>query len=398
MKKNKIIIGIFVLCLFTSGCWNYRELNELAITTGISIDIKDDKYIISYMIANSKKSQDSSGKSEANTVVLSGEGKSISEAYMNLNSKNPKIPYISHLEVIIISEDAAKKGVVKMLDFLMRNPESRKEFFVVLSKGTSASSILETLSPLESFPSQNVAKNITSNKDDQSTIIIEDYSDFVSNVLKDGINPVLSGVEIEGQTDEAKKQESLESSTPSANIKINTLGIFKDDKLIGWANEKETIGINIINNEANSVSLNSKCDNEYMASTLTNIGTESKIIFDEKIPKIKLNVKATGALVEINCKRNLEETSVIDELKEKFENSLKDMLQNSIELAQKKYKSDIFGFGNKIYKQDFKKWNQIKSNWDNEIFPNIEFELEVDIALSSKGSFEQTILEVKNEK
>lgn len=397
MKKIKIILGIFVLCLFTSGCWNYRELNELAITTGISIDIKDDKYIISYMIANSKKSQDSSGKSEANTVVLSGEGNSISEAYMNLNSKNPKIPYISHLEVIIISEDIAKQGVTKILDFLMRNPESRKEFFIVLSKGTTASSILETLSPLEAFPSQNVAQNIISNKDDQSIIILEDYSDFVSNVLKQGVNPVLSGVEIEGETEEAKKQESLESSTPNANIKINTLGIFKDDKLIGWANEEETIGINIINNETGSVLLNAKCDNEYMASTLTNIGTESKISLEGENPKIKLNVKATGALVEINCKKNLEETNTIDELKTNFENTLERLIKNSIELAQKKYKSDIFGFGNMIYKQNFKKWNQIKNNWDNEIFPNIEFEVDVDIALSSKGSFEQTILEVKNE-
>ena len=397
MKKIKIILIVFFICLVTSGCWNYRELNELAITTGISIDVKDEQYIVSYMIANSKKSQDSSGKSEANTVVLSGEGKSISDAYMNLNSKNPKIPYISHLEVIIISEDAAKQGVIRLLDFLMRNPESRKEFLVVLSKGTSAKSILETLSPLEAFPSQNVAQNIMSNKDDQSTIIIEDYSDFVSNILKEGINPVLNGVEIEGKTDEAKEQESLESSTPSANIKISTLGIFKDDKLVGWANEKETIGINIINNESGSVLLNSRCDNEYMASTLTNIGTESKINFDGDTPKIKLEVQATGALVEINCKRNLEEVAVINELKNNFEEELKKWLHNSLNLAQKKYKSDVFGFGNMIYKQNFKNWKKIKDSWDNEIFPNIEFEIDVNIDLSSKGSFEQTISEVKDE-
>lgn len=397
MKKIKIIISIFILCLYTSGCWNYRELNELAITTGISIDVKDDKYIVSYMVANSKKSQDSSGKSEANTVVLSGEGESISAAYMDLNSKNPKIPYISHLEVVIISEDVAKNGVTKMIDFLMRNPESRKEFFVVLSKGTTASSILETLSPLEAFPSQNVAQNIISNKDDQSTILVKDYSDFVSSVLKEGVNPVLSGIEIEGEIDESKKQESLESSTPSANIKINTLGIFKDDKLLGWANEDETVGINIINNEAGSVLLSSKCDDEYMASTLTNIGVESKINLDGNIPKIKLNASATGALVEINCKRNLEEVKVIEELKRNFEDTLKEMLSNSIKLAQKKYKSDIFGFGNMIYKQDFKQWNDIKDRWDKEIFPNVEFEIEVDIAFSSKGSFEQTVLEVKDE-
>lgn len=398
MKRIRIIICIFFFSLLITGCWNYHELNDLAITTGIAIDIKDNKYIVSYMIANAKKSQGESNQQEASSVVYSGEGNSISSAYMDLNSKNSKIPYISHLEVIIISEDVAKNGVIDILDFLMRNPESRKEFFVVLSKGTSASSILETLSPLESFPSQNIANNIVSNQEDQSTIIVEEYSDFISKFLKEGIHPVLSGVEIEGDKEEGKNQSSLESTTPSSNTKIDTIGIFKEDKLIGWADSKETVGINILNNEVGSVLLESKCDNEYMAATLTNIKTSTDISFDKEIPKFKLNIVAEGALIEIDCQKNIKETSVINELADEFEKSLKKMLQDSLNLAQKKYNSDIFGFGEMLYKSNFKKWSKIKDQWDNEIFSQLDFEIDVNIALSSKGSFEQTILEAKNEK
>ena len=397
MKKIKKTIIIFSLTFITTGCWNYHELNNLAITTGISVDFKNNKYIVSYMIANAKKSQGESNKQESSSVVYSGEGDSISSAYMDLNSKNPKIPYISHLEVIVIGEEAAKKGVIDILDFLMRNPESRKEFFVVLSKDTSASSILETLSPLESFPSQNIANNIVSNQEDQSTIIVEEYSDFVSKFLKDGIHPVLSGIEIQGDKEEGTNQSSLESTTPSSNIKIDTIGIFKNDKLIGWASPLETIGINILNNEVGSVLLEARCDNEHMASTLTNIKTSTDINFEENIPKFKLNVAAEGALVEINCNKNIKETKVIKELQEQFEQTLKNMLQNSLNLAQKTYNSDIFGFGEMIYKKNLKKWNEIKNNWDNKFFSQLEFDVEVKIELSSKGSFEQTILEAKNE-
>lgn len=398
MKKFKLLITLIILSFITTGCWNYHELNDLAITTGIAIDMKEDKYVVSYMIANAKKSQGESNKQEASSVVYSGEGESISSAYMDLNSKNSKIPYISHLEVIIVSEEVAKKGLMNVLDFLMRNPESRKEFFVVLSKGTTASSILETLSPLESFPSQNVANNIKSNQDDQSTIIVEQYSDFVSKLLKDGIHPVLSGVEIEGNKEEGKEQSSLESSTPSSSIKIDTIGIFKNDALVGWANHDETIGINILNNEVGSVLLESKCDDDYMAATLTNIKTSTDINFEENNPKVKLDIEAEGALVEINCQRNIEEIDVINELKENFEAALKDMITNSLNLAQKEYNSDIFGYGNMIYKNNLKKWNEIKDKWDEEIFANLEFDIEIDIFLSSKGSFDQTILEAKNEK
>ena len=166
MKKIKMFLFLFITLLLT-GCGNYRELNDLAITTGIAFDIKDDEYIVSYMVANSNKAETDSKSSETKITVYEGIGNTIGSAYMDLNSKNPKIPYISHLEVVIISEDLAKQGILEALDFLMRNPESRKEFYIVLSKDVEAGILLKTLAPLESFPSQNIAEIIKSNKDDQ---------------------------------------------------------------------------------------------------------------------------------------------------------------------------------------------------------------------------------------
>lgn len=397
MKKIKLFIGLIGISFLTTGCWNYHELNDLAITTGIAIDFKEDKYVVSYMIANAKKSQGESNKQESSSVVYSGEGNSISLAYMDLNNKIPKIPYISHLEVLVISEDVAKKGVINIIDFLMRNPESRKEFYIVLSKDTEASTILQTLSPLESFPSQNIANNIKSNQSEQSTIIVSEYSEFVSKLLKQGIEPILSGIEIEGNEEEGKEQSSLESSTPSATTKIDKMGIFKDDKLVGWVGTNETIAINILNNKAGTVLLESKCDNEYMAATLSNVKTKTNINFNEDIPIVKLDIVAEGALVEINCKKNLEEISVIEQLGDEFSKSLKEMLTDTIQLVQKEYQSDILGYGNMIYKNNLKKWEKIKNKWEKEIFPNLEIEMQVRISLSSKGSFEQTLLEAKNE-
>lgn len=396
MKKIKILCLLFISC-FMTGCWNYNELNDLAITTGIAIDLKEEKYVVSYMIANAKKSEGESKSGETSSVVYSGEGSSISAAYTDLNSKISKIPYISHLEVLIISEDAAKKGVMNIIDFLMRNPESRKEFYVLLSKETSAKSILETLTPLESFPSQSIANNLLSNKTIQSTVVVEEFSDFVSKLIEEGINPVLSGAIIEGSIEEGKDQSSLESSTPSAIVNINSTGIFKDDKLLGWASHNDSIGINILTNEVESILLESKCDEQYMAATLTNIEVNTGFKFENDIPKIKISVDAEGALVEINCKKNLEETSTIKDLGSLFEESLKIMLDNSINLAQSQYKSDIFGYGNMIYKSNWPKWKLIKDSWETEVFPNLDFEINTHISLSSKGSFEQTILEAKNE-
>lgn len=393
MKKIKIFLFL-VAALLLTGCGNYRELNDLAITTGIAFDIKDDQYIVSYMIANSNKAETDSKDSETKITVYEGKGNTISSAYMDLNSKNPKIPYIGHLEVVIISEDLAKKGILEALDFLIRNPESRKEFYIVLSKNVEAGTLLKTLAPLESFPSQNIAGIIKSNKDEQSTIVMQKYSAVITNMIDEGVEPIINGIELDGNKEEGQMQESLEKATPSATIKIDTIGIFKKDKLLGWSTHDETVGINIINNSAGFVLLETKCDDKYMTSTLKDIKTKPIITFENNIPKIKLKIKADGAILEMQCKRNLEETKIMKELENEFNEKLKSIIDETIYMAQKKYKSDIFGFGNYIYKKNLKKWNIIKDKWNNEIFPEIKIDTEIKINLNNKGSLEQSLKEV----
>ena len=51
MKKLILII----LLLSLTGCWNYSELNNLAITTGIAIDINENEFEVTILISNSQK-------------------------------------------------------------------------------------------------------------------------------------------------------------------------------------------------------------------------------------------------------------------------------------------------------------------------------------------------------
>ena len=52
MKKILIIISVILL---TSGCYNYQELNDYAIATGMAIDYEDEQYEVSMLISNSPK-------------------------------------------------------------------------------------------------------------------------------------------------------------------------------------------------------------------------------------------------------------------------------------------------------------------------------------------------------
>ena len=72
------------------------------------------------------------------------------------------------------------------------------------------------------------------------------------------------------------------------------------------------------------------------------------------------------------------------------------MVYDGIKLAQK-YKTDVFGIGNMIYKQDYKYWYKVKNTWHDDYFPEVDFKVKVGVNLTSKGSLENTIKEKKDE-
>ena len=237
---KKLILLLTLLCL--TGCWNYYELNNLAICTGIAIDKKDNQYEVTYLISNAKKAESSAKEGEPGTTTYNGTGDTIQDAINDLKLKIPFEPYNGHLVVIVISEEIAKEGITQVLDLLARDTESRDFFYILLGKDAKAKEILEIISPLETFPSQTLASDIETSSSKTSLIYKITYNDFLYTLLEEGTNPILNSVTILGDEEKGSDEKSLSSTVPKATIKIDTLGIFKDDKLLGWADTDESRG------------------------------------------------------------------------------------------------------------------------------------------------------------
>ena len=72
---KKIIFSLFIL-LFVCGCWNYKELNEYSIVTGIAVDKSEEGYKVSTLISNVPKGNNGGDSSSSNSEIVVYEGKS----------------------------------------------------------------------------------------------------------------------------------------------------------------------------------------------------------------------------------------------------------------------------------------------------------------------------------
>lgn len=391
---KKIMVSLFILfCL--SGCWNYKELSEYSIVTGIAVDKKEDEYEVSVLISNAPKNSTDNSSSESQIVVYSGTGKSVFEALKDIGLISPKELYMNSFSIFVISEEVARDGVDSVVDFFLRYSSSRNKFFVVISKDVEAKNTLKIMTHLTNFPSQGISDNIKSTTDLQGTIAKMGFDKLISILLRDGINPVISSVQVIGDIEEGSKTENLESSAPKTYIKIGNLAIFKNDKLVDWANHDESLGINMINGDISEMFLTVEYDDGYVVVDTTSFSPEIKTNVKNNKPHVEINLKGEARILEVKGDIDLQKDKVIDELQKKCNELIKGNVKKALNLAIKN-ESDIFGFGLKFKQNHYNYFKNVKNDWDEKL-DEIDFKINSKLILKNKVSSKNS-LEVIHDK
>lgn len=388
MKKFFLL---FIFFLLLSGCYDYKELNDYSIVTGIAIDKSNNMYEVSVLISNSSKSSTETDSKESNVVVYSGKGTSLYSAFKDIGLISPKEIYIGSFSVLIISEDAAKEGINNVVDLFLRYPNSKKSFYIVIAKD-KANDVLKIMTPLANFPSKNISSNLSSSTDLQGIIGKVSFNELISILVQDGINPVINTIKIIGNEEKGSKQSNLETTEPKTYVKLSNLAIFKNYKLVDIANKEESIGINFINGDVKETYLKVKYNNDYLVIDITKVKSNINTHLENNNPKVTISIKGNAKIIECNADINLENHKNIEKIQKLTNKKVKNIIQKGIKIS-KKNSSDIFGFGLNLYKKHPNYFKRNKDNWDN-IFKNLDIDINTNIILknetSSKNSLEDT--------
>lgn len=361
-----LLIGVMTITLLT-GCWNRIEINDIAIVTAIGLDlVKGDKLRLSLQVAIPSKlgsTGGGGGESGKSTIIISETGATVSEAYRNIQGKLPRRIFFSQSRVLLIGEDLAKKGVSNIIDFHTRYAEPRINSFIMFTKG-KASVVINSMPKFESISAEE-SKELA-----KLNVGLKIYvRDFWNMLLTDGLEPFAPQFRL----------EPLEVNTKNKTGKIqavNGVAVFKKDKLIGWMDAVETRGLLWLRNEVKTGVITIKVPKEDGGG---NISTEifradTKIVPNLKNGKLKLtiNVITELSIIENDSQLTMFDTKVIKDIQRDIEKEIRDRVQLVVDKMQKEYKSDIFGFGQSVYKKYPKEWNtNYKKNWEQE-FAQIE--------------------------
>ena len=105
MKKIKLLVLILPL-YFITGCFNYRELNELAITSAVGIDKTDDGYKTTIQIINTQKNgaDTNSSMEQPKFVTYTSTGKNLQEALRSVILESSRRSNADHIQLLVLGE------------------------------------------------------------------------------------------------------------------------------------------------------------------------------------------------------------------------------------------------------------------------------------------------------
>lgn len=381
MKK---LLLILITLTFLTGCYNYRELNDLAIVTAISISKEKDNYNIAVQVVNPKKDQDTSSSNEPDFIVYKSKGETLQAAFESLVKESPKRMYKTQMQILIIDEKMAKNNIKEVFEYLARDPEIRNEFNVLIGKSDN---ILETLTPLDNLSSQNILDSLKASSKYLGNTNLLTFNELLSDYQNEKTEMAIPVIKLTSQKnkDDKNTEKILEKTTTTPAIVLDNISIFKDNKLIGYLSTKETVSYNFINNNIALTAIKKDYpNNKYIAYKI--LKSKSKLEVTPKKHTITLTIKGNAEINEATYNIDLSKEKNIKKLEKSLNKRLEKMITSSFNSTRKKYNSDIYGFEDLYYKKDPKYYTKIKKDWDSKEFQKIKLKVKSNIKIVEQGN------------
>ena len=391
-----LLLILLLLFITAPGCWNRQEPEDLALVTAMGLDRDEDGHFkVVVLIANPKamagSGENDGGGGEAKAeLAAAATGRTIFEAFRNLDNKFSRRLNVTHMSVIIISEDFAREGLLPLIDVFDRERQSRLQAVVLVVDG-DVRKAMEAELPLEENWFSGILLQTQNVFGVTGTAIEESFRTIIQRLAQPGWELKLSRLQV------LETEESLVEESP---VLVNGTAAFKGDRMVGWCNDQETRGFLWLENNVERVFyvLDSPSPEGGQLSVeifQANSRMEARVDGDQVF--ITVEVMTDGRLHESTGTEEwlTQESELVHSLDRRLAQAVRNDIFAAVRKCQEEFNSDNLGFGNLIYRTLPRDWERLEGRWD-EIFPEIKVEVLVDANVRRTGLVKDTVRIRKN--
>ena len=344
--------------------------------------------------------------------VNTGRGHTPFEALKDLALTTSRHVNLSHVDVILISEKLARHGIDGVVDLYLRSPDMRLIAEIAVVEG-GLKNLLESEIPLEPTPALGLLSMLEFTRQERSQIPRGDFLEKLKLISLPGVDPVLvrftvlEGAQPEAPTDSGSTQDQSQSQSqgqgqsrvPKPVVKIHGSAAFHGDRMVGWFENRESVGVNwLLNSISRTIVTVDSPRGGTIALELKQSGRQITPVVSGNSVSIEARVGALARVQDAVAGSHSDHT-VFDgddpEMVKSVTDRVAQAVRHDIELALARARElgvDPFGFGNVIYRKHPQFWSEVvKDRW-REMFKTVEVNLEVEVFLRRPGLVTSSII------
>jgi germination protein, Ger(x)C family len=397
-----LVLTMLILQLFVTGCWDYIEYEQMAQVVGIGVDIDPatKQVTVSHQYLNPQRTQgsESSGASSSKTgLVFSATDNSNYGAVARLQQITLNRMFYGYLRVFIVGEGTARSSLADQIELLDRTPVVRDTAYFLIASGT-AEKVLSTVEEDSSNPSSQTMVGLLKNAGAIGTafpVTIHDVTEMLAVGGWEVTAPrVISTAEDSSRTIIGGSDDGLRIDEKyKGGLRISGMAAFKGDTLVGWLDEKQTLGFGWItgkNITAYKIIPNqpgtSQSDMLYFRIDKSGSKIKPELVNNEPVINLDVNVNATLRKYYTNGGSVMLDPQEVTAIEKELTESIQSDIQAALTQGQTELQSDIFGFGFAFFRKYPDLWNTKYEKIWPDIYPDVPVHVSVKVKIRDTGA------------
>ena len=358
MKK---LVFALIFTLFLTGCYNYADVEDVVVVSGMAVDKTESGYsVVAETIAPG-----SSSETSVKPETVSADGKTVFEAMEGLKNTSGKPFDFSHCQVIFVGEKTAENGFSEILDMVFHCNSMRLTVLIVTVSGEGSSSVFDCKLPLYDIVSYGVF-DMMKQDTPGSSVYPSAQAYTCLNALEDkGKDFILPRLSFENE-----------------EIFYSGMTVFRDDKAVGDISAETTRRYLMLMGKLSGGEMTVFIDGEFVSFEIEVISSDMKVKPDSTAFETAIRLKIAARQLPENCDLSDPETKT--KLQEEIAEKTEEELSEAFDEIKLNFGSDVFAFGNLLYRKKPAEWKNIKDCW-HEIFKNSSLEISCECVIDDSG-------------
>ena len=272
--KTKNVVRFYILLIlllafmFFTNDFGFIEAQKTAIVTAVGIDREEDTFIVTSQIALPQTSNsDTSNDASPSSVQLTSRGKTVADAFHQINAKTGWYPKLVFCNLIILGEKTVQQNVFDALDFFLRDEYALDSALVCTCKG-EAKELLDTPTSTDQSSGLAIEKVLSAHAKQVGTALPNSLRELASEHYSEAscsFLPIIAAREQQekiGEDGNKKKSDEHKKTNDSKNkdkkqtdeqksmvFNASKTALLKKGVMVGEFDEEETLVFGLIKNK-----------------------------------------------------------------------------------------------------------------------------------------------------